>query len=263
MAIIKNNLLVGILGPLVFKIVNGQQVVSTKKLKGTTKLSVPTIRAATTYGVCSRLSSEIFQSYQKNLNKMQDGTMFSRLLPLVFNGVFSGWNEEKQEFEFNKMNFGSLTGFDYNIKSPLESSIGLQVNVSRSGGKLQVLLEKNSNKEIIRFPSGATSCDLSVSVVLLRLRDSAKTGNVISQSQEIKKYNNQLETNLFEFDVPGGCLCLVSTFLHFYSYTKNYAVCINSKKFNPSAISAVMVIPDNLPREDNYLWVNMPDLKFE
>jgi hypothetical protein len=263
MAIIKNNLLVGVLGPLVFKVVNGVQVVSTKKAKGTTKLSAPTIRTSKTYGVASKLSSEIIQSFQSNLNKMQDGTMFSRFLPLVFNGVVSGWNQETKEFEFDKMNFDHLSGFDYNIKSPLLSRTSLDLKVSCSDGKLKVLFERNSNKEAIRFPPEALSCELTTQIVLLRLEDSIKTATIICKSQSIEKYANALKTDSFEFEVPGGCLCLVSTFLHFCSSHRGYAVCINSKTLNPAAISAVLMIPDTAPATNEYSWVSMPELKFE
>jgi len=109
----------------------------------------------------------------------------------------------------------------------------------------------------IKFPKVATSCELTVSVVLFRLQDGLKIRSAISQSQMIHQQLNVLEKENFTFAVPGLCLCLVSTFLHFYWYSHKHSFCINTSKFNPAAITAAVFIPESVTPLSDFSWVEM------
>jgi hypothetical protein len=263
MAIIKDNLLVGVLGPLIFKIVNGKQIVTTKAAPGTMKQTASTIWTGKTFGLCSIISSHILQTYKRNFKNLQDGSMFGRLTPILYSSIVAGWDQEDRLFHFDEMDFSPLIDFDYNIKSPLKASLGVEIDVQQDGGKLLVSFTQLANRNVVHFPKGATSCEMTVALALFKLDEGLRTSTTISQSQMIKKFSNQLEMDKFQFDIPGGCVCLVSTFLHFYSYTKNYAVSVNTKKFNPAAISAALMIPNSVSPNSDYKWVEMPGLKFK
>jgi len=262
MAIIKNNFLVGVLGSLIFKVVNGEQVVTTKKQKGTTKQSVATVAVSKTYGLASKFASEMMQSHEQNLNKMQDGSMFSRLTPLLFKKLDEAWDPARQRFEVGRMDFTSMAGFAYNIKSALHKNMNANTIVKLTSGRLQITFDQGPLKTPIKFPRGATSCELTVAIVLFRLEDGLKTKVVISQDQWIYRHQDEIELESFQFEVPQGCLCMVSTFLHFYAYRKNYLISMNTKNFNPAAIAAVLFIQESEVPLNKYKWVKMPGLKF-
>lgn len=263
MAIIKKNLLAGAAGPLIFKVVKGKQIVATKAARGTVKQSKGTIQKAKTFGLASRFGSEILQSFKQNSNCFQDLTMFNRITKKLYSAFIYAWNPETQQFNFDADNFSTLAGFDYNSNSPLHDSLGIKTKLTFADGLLHVTFSECGNMPVIKFLKGSTNCIIMVGITLFRLQDGVKTARVISQCQVVKKYADRLEANEFKFKVPGGCLCVTSIFLNFYTNHRTHISMLNSKGFSPAAICDASFTPDSFAPENDYTWTGMRDLKLE
>lgn len=251
MAIIKNNFLVGTVGKLIFKVVNGKQVVSTKVARGTIRQSKESMQKAQIFGLASRFGSEILRSFKQYLNCFQDPAMFNRLIKKLYGAFVYAWNPETLQFNFEAHDFHILSDFNYNINSPLRDRLGLKTQLTFADGLLYVGFSAWGNMPVIKFLKDSNDCAITVGVSLYRLQDGFKTDQVISQRQIVKKYDNKLEIDEFQFKVPGDCLCVTSIFLNFYTKHSTYVNTLNSKKFSPSAICGASFTPGSFDPEMN------------
>ncbi|WP_139298303.1 hypothetical protein [Pedobacter hartonius] len=64
-----------------------------------------------------------------------------------------------------------------------------------------------------------------------------------AQGLEMTKYMKVLEPHRFTFEVPGGCLCIVSMSLKFFNAGTIGWIPLHDKKINPSCICGALITP--------------------
>jgi len=76
--------------------------------------------------------------------------------------------------------------------------------------------------------------------------------------------NDSMSYNFdFEFEVPEGCLCVVGTFLRFYSTFREQQILTNRRSFSPGAVVAAVFRPGLYTGRDNLSWANPSRAKSE
>lgn len=263
MAVFDGKFLRGTVGELIFKKIGNKQVVSTKRAPGTIKLTPDSIKAANTFGMASKLSSHIFNEFDEQINGFHDGSMFRRLnkeLNLVLNLCR---DFKTMEYSYDTHSFDSLSGLDFNIKSPVRKSFKRNPEINLTGRLLLVSLPEFAVGKFLRFPAGSSVCEFTVAITLFRLKDGMKMQATESQSVSIKRKTIISKKQNFEFEVPDGCLCIVGLFLKFFASSTAFPMLINTKNFSPAAICKAFSTPGVFVKNDNRLWVAMHGLKFD
>jgi hypothetical protein len=261
MAKLKGNLLSGLLGPLVFSIVDGKQRVKTACAPGTMKQTKATKEAADTFGMGSGLSAKIRKTLATQLGGFYDGDMANRLTRKVVGILGLCRNQTTRLFEFDRNSFSGLEKLEFNLDAKVETILKKPPAVELSDGIVSVSFSALEIPEQLKFPYKSFRCQLDVNISLLRLRDGLFDENPETRSLILTKDKTEAGPYEFNFPVPDGCLCIVSLFLIYSSPVKTGRKAMNHKKFNPGSIIAALFTPGTYRETDHRNWMEM--IKFQ
>ena len=258
MAIFRGKFLTGVIGKLIFRELKGKQIVSAKTGKKKIKHTVGTKGASNTFGLASRLGKNIRAIFQNLVNENADDEYVSRLTGELNTSLTASRDFETRIFHFEKNSFNGLSGFEFNLNSPLKKILNLKPKVNLENENLRVSLPPILSPLKLLFPLNSTKCKLIIAVGLIRLKDGKRVLNAEKQTLLIEKEKTIPGATDFLFKVPDGCLCIVSLFLDYF----NGNIPINSKKFNPAIICDTVISPGLYQNYDQPNWVDMPGLIF-
>jgi hypothetical protein len=257
MGILKGKFIVGPVGPLNFRVVNGKNIVSAKMVKGTMKQTKATIRVAGIFGIANRLSSEMMGCLKKPLSGFQDNMMYKRLTGRLNHIFYHARDHSSDGYSFTDASFNALADFDFNIHSPLKVSLNTRPVVSLRNGLLRVELTDLDNPNKIHYPRSSKNCEIVVSMSLFRLREGLKTPEAEYQRLKLKRDQTAISNHDFTFSVPEGCLCTVAINMYYYSVTDKYISVLNNRKFSPGSICAAFYVPGDYANTDGRKWFDM------
>jgi len=253
------NFLRGVLGGLVFRVVNGKQRVSTRP--GRIKQSRATRISNQTFGKASSLGGQIRKILYINVENNFDPTAGSRLTAALRKILGKCRNPETKRFDFQADSFSAVRGFDFNIHSRMENQMAVIPTVTATDGTLQVSVNEIAVSKAFNFPSESFKCELKVSLSLYRLKEGLAYAKTESQGLEMTKYMELLAAHTFTFEVPDGCLCIVSMSLRFFNAGTTGWIPLYDKKINPSCICGALVTPGTYQQDKRKRWVDM--VRFE
>jgi len=257
MAKFDGKFLKGALGPVVFRVVNGKQIVSSKPHK--VKQTAETKKAGSTFGEGSSLSRQIRANFAEGILNLHDQNLHDRLLSRLNVIVNQCRDKKTMKYHFNENSFNSLINFDFNIHSPLKKQLPSEPAIVIENQTLTVAFPKSEHPAKLKFIKGGYDCELKILVRFYRLKDGLKTRYNAEQTILVEKYgNNDLSGKEFPFAIPNGCLCIVSMFLH---YSGEFGI-INSKQINPGAICYAGETQGIFEENASFLWSRM-DKSFE
>lgn len=257
MATQEGKFLKGVLGGLVFKIVNGKQVISTRIASGTMKQNAAMKRSSDTFGMAASLSAAIRNGLSVQINRFHDGTAVSRLTGEIFKILGNSRNPESLLYSFKTDNFKNLIGFEFNQFSRVKDRVAVLPAVNLTDGILNVKIHKLSIPRELKFATGSFRCQLSVCVSLFRLKDGLATELPDVKTVVITRDKDRLVEQEFQFEVPDGCLCIASLFMEYTAAGKNGWEVLNHKKLNPGCICTAVVRPGNYQKQDKRTWLDM------
>lgn len=263
MAVYIDGYLKGAFGPYVFRKMYNKQVVSRRLAKGEMKQTEATKKMAGVFGKASMLGRQIRETVERSIDKQNDPAMSRRLTTNLRQILSTCRDPETEQYSFEEQSFSKLNGFDYNIKSPLNKSLKQNLVADLKDGVLSIDLPAVQPQDLLLFPDGSSACELTIAISLFRLGDAMKKYGAELQVIKIKKRATDIVQQHFEFNVPDGCLCVVSVFLQYYDVVRNLAKVINSKTFSPAGICFALISPDIYENTDDRKWVRMFNLKFD
>ncbi|SDZ84868.1 hypothetical protein [Pedobacter hartonius] len=251
----------GVLGPLVYRVVNGKQIISTKTAPGTIKQTTDTKRSADTFGMGSSLGASIRKTLAGQLSGFYDIGMISRLNGKMAEILGTCRNPKSRLYQFETNSFSRLDDFEFNANSEATNLLSKAPTVVLRDGILTIMLPKLVILQHLKFPNRSYKCEISFNVSLFRLRDGLMKAFPDTQSFLITKNMKEVDPDEFIFAVPDGCLCVVSVFLNYLTAEKTGWKSINSKKFNPGCICAALISPGAYKDDGHIIWTKMT--KFE
>lgn len=254
MAKVIGGLLSGVVGDYVYKIVNGKQRVSARPVKKKKKKSDPKT-PLNIFGMTAKLGAAVRASLSNQLINLEGNAICTRLTSPIMKSLKGSRDEESQLFFFEPDSFGALSHFEFNSVAKMYNFSGYNTDVSFEDKVIYVSLEG------IKFPTRAFRCEAEICVSLFRLRDGFYTAAPEKQTIEILKTTALGNIPQLRFDMPDGCLCIVSLFLKFYEPLGEKWIPMNGKKFNPGNICGVYVSPGTYKEKDKRSWQSM--LRFE
>lgn len=257
----KGNYLKGVLGPLVFSNVNGQQRIKEKSAPGTMKQTEATKKASGTFGMASTFGAQLRSIYSGELKGFQDSLVNIRLAGILTSLLQACRDPKSGFFNFDMHSFSGLAGFEFNSHSKVSSRMLQLPEVSFEEEMLTVAVPSLAIGRQFKFPPKTSRCILIVSVSLFRLRDGKMLLHPENQQIELFKNGEFTAENTFKFNIPKGCLCTASLFLDYSIPGKNGWLMFNNKLFSPASILSTWFTAGNYEAGDHYKWVDM--LKFE
>lgn len=246
---IKNQLR-GPVGPVNFRNVKGRLIVSAKVAPGTKKQTKASILTADNFGKASATGMQIRASYHQQIVQMPDGEMHRRLNKEFIAIYNSDLDKESGTFHFNEDSFSALTNFEFNDKSRLKNKMIVQPDFVLEEGRLTLSFPNDPERKFLKFPANASECELCIAVTYLKMDDRKCLRKPLLAEVMVEKDNNQPMGQYFTFDVPAGCVFLLSIFLKFNnSHTvKNY------KNQNAGAICYTIFSPGTYSGEVINRW---------
>lgn len=254
MASKKGNLIVGALGTVVYRVVHDKQVISGRVAAGKMKQTPATVLSGGMFGQASSLASAIkrssrnkwFHSHMSQNLTSPLSTIFRRCVDL-----------DTMTYTFGTNSFSELVGFDYNKKSKLVQRLSELPKVVLQEDKLIVTLPELKIPSQLNFPFKSFRCELAIGVSFFRLNKQLKSRTEKIQSVEFLKDEKTSAPMQLEFQVPAGCLCIVSLYLEYAIASAEGWSVINDKKFNPAGICAAIVTPGNYdPTTEKREWIS-------
>lgn len=243
----------GALGPVVYKRYRDKQIVTTKPAPGTVRQTANSQRSASTFGFGSKLGGKLRSILDHEIDGLQDGGMVNRMTT-VFNLMLSDCRDPKTRvFSFREYSFRRLADFEFNIDSPLRNYLEVKPETTIVNGKMQVVFPVLENPPNLKFPEGSSSCRMTVSLALFLLKEGKHIRTGESKRIVFDREKPELGGQTFTFEVPDGCLCVVSMFLDY----RAYSVPLNHKKFSPASVLDAFVTPGVYKGNDRRNWMYM------
>lgn len=257
MATKKGDLISGAIGSVVFRVVDGKQIVCSLPAKGKVKQSQATKNSNTTFGVASTLAARIRDTMEGELLGKYDSGMCSRLSGKVFLSLKDCKDTETLQYDLRERCFNRLDSFPFNEKAQVSNYITEMPEVVLDNGMLAVKFKKMKILNQIKFPYRSYHCRLSVSVSLMQLSAGKMSIKAETQRKGISRAENDLEPFVFNFTVPDGCFYVVSLFLEYLSNAKNITAALTQKKLNPCCICKAAIAPGIYQGTDHFRWEEM------
>lgn len=245
----------------VYREVGGEQIIQSKPGAGQTRMSDITMQKAANFGTGSSLAFNIRESFQKSINAFYDGGMVNRLSSEV-NAILKQSRDKKTDsIFFDVHSFSTLSGFDFNLLSPMRAQIGFQLQTGLEAGRLQVQLPQIQIPSQLKFPAESNRCELTLSLALLRPAEGYRIQYPERRSVIVTKDQRESDAALFNFNVPSGCLYILTLSLRYTFLRGNLESLINHKKFNPVTILEAGIAPGSYTGGDELEWIDMPNVK--
>jgi len=261
MATKKGNFIRGIVGPLIFRKLNGKQVVSSRIPAGTMKQTEATKQAAGNFGAASGLSKHFRLMNQSLIAGHNDSGMFNRLTSRFVESLNKSRDREDKGFKFSTDSFDSLTGFDFNINSPVADRMSLLPGLILEDSQLRLFYLETPEEIDLKFPVKSMDCEIIASMAVFNLKKGQRVFTSDLQQRVVKKKNPVINDLEFRFNAPQGCLCIVSILLKYYSVMDIRGTLVNTKQFSPAAICGAIVTPGTFKNTDNRNWLVMDKVK--
>lgn len=263
MAVKRGKFIVGSMGDVVYKEINGVQVMQSKPGKGGVRQTPATKESAGLFGKGSTLASFFRGRMHSVINGNADGLAVSRFTTAVNSVIRHCYSSKTKTFHFEKDSFESLIGFDFNIKSPLQKSMWLMPESKLHENILTITLPELKTHEELKFPKGTNLCEIRICVLRYRLEEGMEYEIPEIQTVEITSDLAILEEQDFEFSIPEGSFCIAGIGLHYYEVKKNITIDRNSRIFNPAAICAAYMNGGTFKPEEPQLWPYRETLLFK
>jgi hypothetical protein len=258
----KGNMFSGILGPIVLRIVGGEQIASTRVEKGKMKKTSGMIKASETFGLGSKLGGKIRLCFKSYTKQFTDTANASRLSAIMSALLRQARDENDGLFSFDEHSFDSLSDYDFNNQSPLKKWLLVQPEINFDEGRIKISLPRVKLRTALKFPARAAVCNLTMVVTFFRLEDGYRLAAPLTHELTLLKDQLMFEDLDFSFPVPDGCLCILGFFLTYLSSGGPYGVELNNKKFNPAGIVSAILTPGTFVEDESLGWFPMIDLKF-
>jgi hypothetical protein len=241
---IKKGLIRGTVGEVVFKDMNGKQVLSTKPrfMRQTSAAKLHQVGFGKVSAVAGSLRSQL-----ANLNNgFEDSTMGNRLTHELYQCIKSSFDLQTGNYVFEEDSFDGLSNFSFNTSSTVRLSLMVKPAVLIEAGILKITFPSFQVLSKITFPKRASMCEIYVAVSIFNLRTGMMVGMLKGDKFKIEKDQGLFEGKIMEFEAPEDCLFIISLFNYFYYSFHSYPTLMNNKTFHPCGIYKAVFNPGEL-----------------
>jgi hypothetical protein len=257
MATRKGNYLTGVLGPLVLRVVNGKQVVSTRVKRGKIKHTEATKKSNQTFGMASALAADVRYTIAEHVIGMSDYSMCSRLSGAFFSVFSKVRDKATREYNFRTDSFESLVGFNFHQSYKVANRIATMPEMKLQNGIMEVSFPRINEAAWLQYPYNSYKCTVKATVSLFMLKEGLMVSSAETQQKVLLKGIAVEEPLAFNFQVPNGCFYIVCLYLNYAATGKNGVVLATQPKMGAGAICYTGIAPGDYDMGNNLKWVSM------
>jgi hypothetical protein len=232
---------VGKVGTINTRLYRGMEVMQSNPGRGKVKQTANTKKAAGIFGKSSALAATFRTGLKPVINGNYDGEMISTFTGMMRTIVQQCYNVENSTFNFEKDDFNSLVGFDFNKRSPLLKNMWIAPTAELSNNILRITIPALKIGDDLKFPERTNLCKIKVVMGIYNLTEGYLHNYTPIQLINVNAEDDIVESQHLDFDVPAGCVCFAGIGLNYYTLAQNIAHQANNKDFNPAAICGVFV----------------------
>jgi len=258
---IKNGFVTGPVGPVTYRKDGDQQIIQSRPGKGNTNMSEVTMEFASSFSIASALGSNIRECFQKSINGWYEGKIVNQLNGLLNTIVTQCRDVKTQKLSYDEYSFKKLAGFEFNPTSALGKQIGFDVQTQWLSGQLKVTIPRIHLPLQLKFPAGVNRCELCFSLGIIRPEEGYRLQYPERRSMFVLKNQPLTEETVFTFNVPEGCLYILTLGLRYTVHRSKTDTLYNNKTFNPVGILAAYLVPGTYSGQDELEWIDMPRVK--
>jgi len=261
MAKLIGNLLSGSVGPYVFRILNGKQVVSLKPAAGTVKQSTATKQVNKFFGNAATLGAQVRRTLADQYPNLFKIEAINNITSKLIKCLKESHDPIKDKYNFKEDSFKSLAGVEFNKRSQVNRLINVHTNIELTGSILSVNMGYIDIERGVVFPRDSVRCEIVIALSLFRLFDGKMVEVAESQSLNFKFNEKFIEPTTFHFYVPPGCLCLVSMFLNYSTAGKSTWYTYQDHITSPGCFCGAVYTPGKYQNSDQRKWIKCAKLK--
>ncbi|SFI78743.1 hypothetical protein [Myroides guanonis] len=226
----------GVVGNLVFRVMNGKQVVQQRS-----KVDIVpkrTLENANLFGICSKQAAIVRTKLKPWLGMNYDSKMPVRLQAGCYKILKSKENQKREIGDLFSANLSGLSGFEFNVNSPFSKYFISDLNVSgdlKIG--LKVYLSSLETLYDLRYPKDCESVDLHL--IMLHIPKGNVSGCIVETIQWTLLKNKQTQEERSFQTRPiqtEGITLVIAQLLFFNSRSQFGKVYVNNKKLHPMKI---------------------------
>ncbi|SFU42879.1 hypothetical protein SAMN05216480_103118 [Pustulibacterium marinum] len=241
--LLPNNKIIGSLGNVSFKELNGATILQSKPGKGGVKQTKNTKKAATNFGQCSSEASKMVRSWQSIILQYQDSQMGYRFRSTLYNSMLSKPMPPGSMRSLADVTFSDLNGFEFNTQSLFSHycRISIQCAITASR-KISICIASCEAATSISWPTNASKATLCLflnnpfisntneNTELLQI--DIPNRNYIIPSEEVELALPKTKTVI----AVVGCIFFYTDMLH------SQPVCINNKQLHPVQLLHIQLV---------------------
>jgi hypothetical protein len=247
----------GLVGNLVFRVMNNKQIVQTRVQKGSIKHSIATKKSNKTFGMASTLAAAIRSTLPRLLVAISDFSMGGRLCGNIFR-MFSEQRDKKTgRYNFALDSFQMLAGFNFNQSHPVEKRLLRMPAVIWNEGLLVVSFSATDGPAVLKFPYNSYGCRIRVGVSLFRLGDGKVAQKLVTAEKTLLQVDAPFDSFEFKFKVPDGCLYVVTLWLEYLIVNSLGERVYNRPGLNSACIIEAKITDGEYSANDQYHWRDM------
>jgi hypothetical protein len=158
----KNGNLKGVIGNLVLRNLNDNEIAQSKNTK--VRQTTATKQSGAEFGEATRISRAIRTRLEPFINQWSDAEMHGRFTGQVFKAISSGTTGERGKRTFADAAIGQLLGFDFNKYSPFEKYCNLIPEVEHADGVVKVKIPSFNPKDDFKKVNDAEEIELGIAI---------------------------------------------------------------------------------------------------
>jgi hypothetical protein len=258
MATRKGNYLTGVLGPLVLRVVNGKQVVSTRVKKGKIKHTEATKKSNQTFGMASAFATDVRYTIAEHVIGMSDYSMCSRLSGAFFSVFSKVRDKATRKYYFRTDSFESLLGFNFHQSYKVANRIATMPEMKLQDGIMEVSFPRINDADWMQYPYNSYKCTVKATVSLFMLKEGLMVSSAETQQKVVLKGIAVEEPLAFNFQVSNGCFYIVCLYLNYCATGKNGIILPPHIKMTAGTICYAGFAPGVFNPDNKMRWVDMP-----
>ncbi len=232
----KKGLLSGLVGNLVFRNLDGVQIVQSQP--DGVRQTRATKESSSEFSRCSQWAKQLRMGMRSFLMDQTDNYMYRRFTGAFYTALQQNTTMLKGERTPLNADMSGLVGFDFNQHSPFANSFLPKIEVTVENGTcIKIVVPSFEPKSEIVFPKRQYLCELMVYVYTTSFTFNEPLHDAFFVLPIVASNEVQPETIWITPALPEGRMVLVTAKMLFYSSTKfTDKIYSNSASFNPCGV---------------------------
>ena len=233
--------LIGNIGDLVFRNVNGETIVQTRPERNKKFPLGRSKQTATDFGRASKTTSLLISGLRPFVMKMYDTQFFNRFRKAVYQGMRMNTELQQGSLDFWQGETWMLEGLEVNLKTPFSEYVRIPgLHISFEAGSVEIFVPQFEAGNHLHWPQQVAEAEVCFFVSAYSARDYQLLKQELFSIPIKHKAYSVASASYASATIPPESLILITAGILFYAGTPGGGrSCLNSKTFNPAKLLKV------------------------